>query len=154
MDKSSDLRMLYTDALAGPLCQVHAAENVATAWAALQLHRYHLLVTENDPPDLTGDELIGKLRCAGLELPVVMAASGWPMHEPALSTALQCEATIRKPFALEDLLATVNNALRASVSMRKNSLRRSRRPSSGEAHTFAPVTLHENRTKAQVIDVW
>jgi DNA-binding NtrC family response regulator len=140
VDKSSDLRMLYTDALASPGCQVDAAENVAAAWAALHTQRYHLLVTENDPPDLTGDELIGKLRCAGMELPVVMAASGWPTHEPALNATLQVAATIRKPFALEELLETVKHALRASVALRYNPRRRRRRPSSNLANAFGPAT--------------
>jgi DNA-binding response OmpR family regulator len=153
VDQSSDLRVLYTDALAGPGCQVDVAENGAAAWKALQAHRYHLLVTENDPPELTGDELMRKLRWAGMELPVVMAASGWPMHEPALSPSLQFASTLRKPFALEALLDTVRNVLRASVPMRRYAPRRNRRPNPDRTTAIDPTAAYENVSQEQAVDV-
>jgi DNA-binding NtrC family response regulator len=128
VDQNSDLRLLYTDALAGPGCHVDAAANGTDAWEALRAHRYHLVVTENDPPELTGNDLIRKLRCASMELPVIMAARGWPMREPALNPLLQFAATLRKPFAVEALVDTVTNILRAAVHMRHSPPRKSRRP--------------------------
>ncbi len=153
VDQSSDLRLLYTDALVGPGCQVDVAESVATAWKALKAHRYHLLVTENDPPDLTGNELLRRLRSASMELPVIMAASGWPAHEPALSIAHQYTAAIRKPFDLEVLLETVKGVLCASVPRRHHPPRRNRPPKTEQTTLSGSNRCHENKSKEQIVDV-
>ena len=153
VDQSSDLRLLYTDALAGPGCQVDVAESVAAAWKALKANRYHLLVTENDPPDLTGNELLRRLRGANMELPVIMAASGWPAHQPVVNPVPRNTAAIQKPFELEVLMETVKNVLRASLPMRKN-LRRRHGFSNLEHATLAgPSLCRENASKEQIFDV-
>jgi DNA-binding NtrC family response regulator len=119
VERNPDLRMLYCDALAGPDCQVDVAEDVPTAWAALQAHRYHLILTGNRPPSLTGDELMGKLLSAGMELPVVMVTGRLPLHEPVQNSESQFAVTLRMPFVLQVLLDTTRNARRASVATRK-----------------------------------
>jgi len=113
VEKSGDLQLLYTDALAGPGCRVDVAEDGAAAWEALQAHRYNLLITENELPNWTGEALIAKLRSVRMDLPVVLVAGGLPGHEPAPDLPLSCAATLMKPFALDMLLDTVNNVLRA-----------------------------------------
>jgi CheY-like chemotaxis protein len=122
VDKNSDLRLLYADALAGPGCRVDLAENGAAAWEALQARHYNLLITENEMPNLTGDELIKKLRSARMDLPVVLVAETWPDHESAENLSLPCAATLWKPFALDALLDTVKNVLRAGVPIGKSPL--------------------------------
>jgi DNA-binding NtrC family response regulator len=107
VDKSSDLRLLYADALSSPFCRVDVAENGASAWAALQIHRYHLLITENELPNLTGHELLEKLRSARMDLPVVIVVENLPVREAPRGPLLPCAATLLKPFALDDLLDTV-----------------------------------------------
>jgi DNA-binding response OmpR family regulator len=154
VDQNSDLRLFYTDALAGPGCQVDVAADGSTAWEVLQAHRYHLLLTENDPPNLTGDELIGKLRSARMDLPVVMATGRLPMHEPARNPSLQFAATLRKPFALQALMDTVRNVLRATVPMWKYPPRRSRRPNPDRTMPTHPAAVYEHASQEQAIDVW
>ena len=119
VDQNSDLRVLYADALAGPGCRVDVAEDGAAAWAALQAHRYHLLLTENELPNLTGEELIKKLRSARMDLPVVIVAGNLPAEEPARNPSLPCAATLLKPFALDALRDTVKNILRPNVPVRQ-----------------------------------
>ena len=48
----------------------------------------------------------------------IMAAGRLPTHELARNPSLQLAATLSKPFAVEALLDTVNNALRATVRPR------------------------------------
>jgi DNA-binding response OmpR family regulator len=115
VDEDSDLRRLYADALVGPSYRVDVAEDGAAGWEALQARNYHLLITEHDLPKLTGVELIRKLRAAHLALPVVMAAGRLPTHELAQNPSLQLAATLVKPFAVEALLDTVTNVLRATA---------------------------------------
>jgi DNA-binding response OmpR family regulator len=114
VDEDRDLRLLYADALARPGYHVDAAENGAAAWEALQANYYNLLITEHDMPGLTGVELVRKLRSARMALPVVMAAGRLPTHELARNPSLRLAATLSKPFAVDALLDTVRNVLRAT----------------------------------------
>jgi DNA-binding response OmpR family regulator len=114
VDEDSDLRRLYAEALARPGYDVDVAEDGAAGWEALQVNRYHLLITEHDLPKLTGVELVRKLRAAHLDLPVVMAAGRLPTDELARNPSLQLAATLVKPFPVDTLLDTVENVLRAT----------------------------------------
>jgi DNA-binding response OmpR family regulator len=116
VDEDSDLRLLYADALAGPGYHVDGAEDGAAGWEALQANSYNLLITEHDMPKVTGVELVKKLRAAHMALPVVMAAGRLPTHELARNPSLQLAATLLKPFAVDALLDTVKNVLRATDS--------------------------------------
>ncbi len=121
VDEDSDLRRLYAEALAGLGYRVDAAEDGATAWEALKANRYNLLITEHDMPTLTGVELIKMLRAARVDVPVVMAAGRLPSHELARNPSLQLAATLSKPFAINALLDTVKNVLRATDSAEEQS---------------------------------
>ncbi|HTA30169.1 MAG TPA: response regulator, partial [Candidatus Cybelea sp.] len=115
VDKSSDLRLLYADALSSPACRVDAAEHGASAWAALQARHYHLLITENELPDLAGNKLLEKLHSARKDLPSVIFVESLPAREPAQNPSLPRTPTLLKPFALEALLDAVKNALSAAI---------------------------------------
>jgi DNA-binding response OmpR family regulator len=119
VDEDSDLRRLYAEALAVPGYHVDVAEDGAAGWEALQANNYNLLITEHDLPRLTGVELVRKLRAAHLALPTVMAAGRLPTDELARNPSLQLAATLMKPFAMDALLDTVENVLRATDRPRK-----------------------------------
>ncbi len=135
VDEDSDLRRLYTDVLVGPGYRVDVAEDGVAGWEALQAYDYNLLITEHDLPKLTGVELIRKLRAAHMALPVVMAAGRLPTHELTRHRSLQIAAMLVKPFAVDALLDTVQNVLRANASPREQtdalSNRQSRPPGIG-----------------------
>ena len=83
VDDDSDLRLLYSEALARPGYHVDVAEDGAAGWKALQVKNYNLLITEHSLPKLTGVELVKKLRSARMAVPVVMTAirlptQNWP----------------------------------------------------------------------------
>jgi DNA-binding response OmpR family regulator len=116
VDKDSDLRRLYAEALAGLGYCVDAAEDGAAGWEALKAKRYGLLITEHEIPIMTGVELVKRLRAAHMALPVVMAAGRLPMYELARNPSLQLAATLSKPFVIDALLDTVRTVLRATDS--------------------------------------
>lgn len=116
VDKDSDLRLLYTDALGGHGYKVDSAEDGDVAWAALQANNYNLLITEHDLPKLTGIQLVRKMRAAHMALPVLMAATTLPTHELHRDLSLQLAATLEKPFSIELLVTTVRSALHAPPS--------------------------------------
>lgn len=111
VDEDRDLRLLYADALAGGGYQVDFAEDGAAAWGNLQANHYDLLITEHAIPKLTGVELVRKLRAARMALPVVMTSGRLPAHELVQNPALQLAAVLWKPFTIDTLLATVQEAL-------------------------------------------
>jgi CheY-like chemotaxis protein len=111
VDQNSDLRLLYTDALARSGCRVDVAQDGTTAWAALQTHKYNLLITENERPNLAGDELMMKLRAARVDLPIITVAGSLTALEPARNLPCPIAATLLKPFMLDALLDTVKNVL-------------------------------------------
>jgi two-component system response regulator PhoP len=113
VDEDSDLRRLYTEALARPGYHVVAADDGAAALEVLQANNYNLLITEHNLPTLTGVELVRKLRAARMALPVIMTAVKLPMHELARNPSLQPVTVLPKPFYMSQLLETVKEVLRA-----------------------------------------
>ena len=119
VDEDSDLRQLYAEALGGFGHHIDAAADGVAGWEALRANHYNLLITEHEMPNLTGIELVKLLRAARMTLPVIMAARRLPMHELTRNPSLQFAATMSKPFAVDALLGTVENVLRATDSPRE-----------------------------------
>jgi len=91
----------------------------AEAWGALQCIRYHLLITDNEMPHLSGVELIHKVREALIPVPIVLASAS--MTSP---DGLECDAVLPKPFTVRALLDTVRQVLLQSQVPPARSLRR------------------------------
>lgn len=114
VDDEAAIRRLMTAVLTGSGYHVDAAEDGAVAWEALQAKPYDLLITDHNMPKVTGVELVKNLRSARMALPVVLVAGRLPADELAQNPSLQVAATLEKPFALAELLDTVDNVLRAT----------------------------------------
>ncbi len=91
--------------------EVNAAEDGARGWEELQVNRYHLLITENELPKLTGMELIQKLRFAHMRLPVIIVTDKSPPMAEARRRRLHPVATLLKPYTLADFIETVKVVL-------------------------------------------
>ncbi len=114
VDDDGDIRQLNTEVLAGSGYQVDAAADGAFAWEILQLNSYDLLLTDYDMPNVTGVELLEKLRAAGMTLPVILASGTIPMKELNQHLWLQIDATLLKPYTPDELLGTVRQVLFAT----------------------------------------
>jgi DNA-binding response OmpR family regulator len=112
VDDEAAIRSLVTAVLVTSGYDVDAAEDGAVAWEALQAKPYDLLITDHNMPKITGVELVKNLRFARMDLPVVMVAGSMPTQELASNPSLQIAATLFKPFAVDELLDTVENILR------------------------------------------
>ena len=98
---------------------VDTAADGAEAWAALLDVNYHLLITDNDMPKLTGLELTAQARRAGMRLPIMMTSGSLsPMHDPACAW-LGLAAFLPKPFAPDSLVNTVEQVLLAANNLRQ-----------------------------------
>jgi two-component system response regulator MprA len=94
--------------------EVDAAADGAAAWQALNADSYDLLVTDNDMPNVSGLELLKKLRAARMALPVIMATGTMPKEEFNRHPWLRPAATLLKPYTVEELLGIVTEVLRTA----------------------------------------
>ncbi|HUD49200.1 MAG TPA: response regulator [Candidatus Baltobacteraceae bacterium] len=110
-DDEPVIRSLITAVLVRSGYDVDAAQDGAAAWAALRAKHYALLITDNSMPKITGLELVEMLREHAFTLPVIMATGVPPTEHLERHPWLRISAILRKPFAIEDLLKTVNKTL-------------------------------------------
>jgi DNA-binding response OmpR family regulator len=116
VDDNNDTRRLAMDALAGSGYNVQDAKDGAAGWKALQSgNNYDLVITDNKMPNMTGVEMIARLRSAHMTVPVIMATGHLPTHEFARKPCLRPNATLQRPFSIDDLLETVKKVLHSAT---------------------------------------
>ena len=120
VDDDPYLRHLTAEILLQQGYEVNAAEDGIVAWQALNDHRYDLMITDNQMPNLTGVALLKKLRLFGMVLPVILASGTFPMQGAAANAWLEPDATLRKPYTPELLLRTVKKLLNATDHARED----------------------------------
>lgn len=111
VDDDVDLRHLIVELLMASGYEVDDAENGARAWKVLHLNQYDLLLTDNEMPEMTGLQLVEKLRLAGFKLPVIFASGRLSPDLVTKNTHLGLAATLPKPFTPEELTSTVKGLL-------------------------------------------
>jgi CheY-like chemotaxis protein len=119
VDDDNDTRQLSVDVLAGSGYNIEVAKDGSAGWKALQSdNHYDLVVTDNKMPNMTGIEMIAKLRSARLTVPVIMATEHPPDREFARKPWLRPDATLQRPFSNDDLLEMVKKVLHAAAKRR------------------------------------
>jgi DNA-binding response OmpR family regulator len=116
VDDDRDICVLNADVLVRAGYKVDTAENGASAWKALRSNHYDALITDNTMPEITGLDLIKKLRSEDMTLPVILASGTVPAEELNQCPWLQVDALLPKPYSVAELLITVNRVLRATDS--------------------------------------
>ena len=111
VEDESDLRQLNAEVLIDAGYQVDVADDGTTAWAALQLSQYDLLITDQFLPKLSGVELLKKIHDARMSLPVIMVTEILPTWEFALHPCLQAATMLRKPYSMGKFLGMVKGVL-------------------------------------------
>jgi len=111
VEAEGDLRQLTAEVLADAGYQVDLAEDGVAAWAALQLHTYDLLITDQFLPKVSGVALLKQIHTARLTLPVIMATEILPTWEFALHPCLQAVRMLRMPYTIDKLLGLVKSIL-------------------------------------------
>ena len=116
VEDEHDLRQLTAEVLIDAGYHVDVAEDGATAWSALQLFKYDLLITDQFMPKLSGVELLRKIYTANMTLPIIMATGFLPTWEFALHPCLQPVKMLLKPYSFQKLLGLVKNVLHTTGS--------------------------------------
>ncbi len=84
------------------------------AWNESRRNHYDLVVTDKQMPRLSGLELIGRMRHAHMDLPVILVTGSFVDEQAPGFTELQISALIAKPFDSCDFLNAVRKVLKTS----------------------------------------
>lgn len=114
-DDDAMIRSLSTAILTRAGYAVKAVEDGQQAWAALVDGRYDLVITDNEMPNLTGLELVRRLRAEGMNLPVVVASGSAALLMEGEVERLCVSAMLPKPFTSEDLLKAVGQVFQTAT---------------------------------------
>ena len=117
-DDDKEVRRFNVDVLMDSGYEVHAVEDGATAWDALQLNSYDLLITDNNMPKVTGIDLCRKLHAAHMAVPVILTSGLLPVDELRQNPWLPVKATLLKPYTLAKLLGKVGGILHTANGVR------------------------------------
>jgi DNA-binding response OmpR family regulator len=87
---------------------VDARADGEAGWVAICSHDYDLIVTDNNMPNLSGVELVRRLRKTGSRTPVILVSGSYRVEDdPELDLA----AILQKPYHLYELASTARRAL-------------------------------------------
>ena len=114
VDDDDAIRHINTEVLIHYGYHVDAAEDGAVAWQRMQRNSYDLLITDNQMPNVSGMELLLKLRDFCIPMPVIMATGTLPV-ESISRPGLQPAALLMKPYTPGELLQAVEKALGATA---------------------------------------
>lgn len=118
VDDESLMRLCVSKLLQAEGYSVVTAGNGLKALELLEAEDFDLLITDNHMPQLSGLELVRKLRVIGRDIPIIMASSHCQELLEAENSWLNVSAMIEKPFSFPTLLAAIDHALRHSQGAR------------------------------------
>lgn len=111
VDDDETTRFINAKILAHSGYHVDAVEDGDAAWQALNTDSYDLLVTDHNMPNVSGVELLKKLHATCMTVPVIMATGTLPKEEFTRYPELRPDATLLKPYSVEQLLEAVKEIL-------------------------------------------
>ena len=113
-DDEPGMRFVVLKALSRASYNVTTVADGQAAWEALEMETFDLLITDNQMPQLTGQELVLKVRQHGLELPIIVAASQLECFLDPDNERLRVAQLLQKPFGLLELIDAVERVLPAA----------------------------------------
>ncbi len=115
-----DVSRLNTEELKQAGYLVDNIENGAAAWDVLQRASYHLLITDQHWPKLSGIELLKQIREAHMTLPIIMITDISPQLEFIEHPWIQPATMLVEPYSSAELLGMVEKALSANAGVEEN----------------------------------
>ena len=110
VEDAADFRTLLCEALEISGHKVVLSKSGKEALRQCRGRSFDVVVTDVVMPDVDGIELIRALRALPRQVPII-AISGASVDMLEIVKALGAQATLRKPFDLQELLAAINQVL-------------------------------------------
>lgn len=107
VDDDPTTRALHCLRLAREGFEADPAADGEEAWTALRSASYDLVLTDEQMPNLTGLGLVGRMRAAGMNLPVIVNSGSLELGGEADYPQLRLAAVLRKPLSFGVLLEAV-----------------------------------------------
>lgn len=107
VDDDPTTRTLHCLMLARAGFEADPAADGEEAWTALRSAFYNLVLTDEQMPNLTGLGLVGRMRSAGMNLPVIVNSGSLELGAAADYPQLGLAAVLRKPLSFAALLEAV-----------------------------------------------
>jgi DNA-binding response OmpR family regulator len=115
-----DVSRLNTEELKQAGYLVDHIEDGTAAWEVLQRASYHLLITDQHWPKLSGVELLKQIRAAHMMLPIIMITDVSPQLEFTEHPWIQPATMLVEPYSSAELLGMVQKALSANAAVAGN----------------------------------
>lgn len=114
VDDVPEICRLNKDLLLDLEFEVDTAEDGIAAWKLLERNSYHLMITDNRMPRMSGIELLRKLHRARRFVPTIMATGTMPDEETTCESWFQVVTVLIKPYTLAELRMAVERSIRKS----------------------------------------
>jgi DNA-binding response OmpR family regulator len=82
-----------------------------TAWKMIRAEPFDLLITDQDMPEMSGEELVRKLRAQGHTLPVIVISASPELFFTSRNRWLGVAGVLPKPFSLRELVSMTRRVL-------------------------------------------
>ncbi len=124
VDDDSSLRNMLSFVLGKEGFQVVEAESGADALKKLKGGKYDLVISDIRMPDLSGIDLLKRIKTHDPELPVIMITAYAATHDAIEAMKLGAEDYVTKPFNLEELKIIIHKSLhKKSIELENIELR-------------------------------
>jgi DNA-binding response OmpR family regulator len=121
VDDDEMIREICGEILSRAGYSVDLARGGEDGWDLLQRKKYHLLIANHDMPEVTGLELVVRVRGAGMELPIIIASGFVSFTDDDTYAWLRFSFCLRKPFTPATLQRAVEDVLRADALLAQSS---------------------------------
>jgi DNA-binding response OmpR family regulator len=111
VESDADACLAVSSSLRAAGYDIDEAEDGVAAWEALQHTAYALMITNQHLLKSSGAELLEQIYDAHLDLPVIMTTKILPTWEFTLHPWLQRAVMLHRPYAQDQLLKFVREAL-------------------------------------------
>jgi DNA-binding response OmpR family regulator len=112
LEDEIDYQETISDYLQSLDYKVDSYENGREALEAIYENSYHLLLLDIRVPEVSGYEIVKKIRAEGNDIPVIFLTSLTDINNLSIGYELGCNDYIRKPFAIQELKYRVEQTLK------------------------------------------
>jgi two-component system response regulator AtoC len=91
---------------------VETAIHGEEGWQRLSADVFDLLITDSHMPELSGLDLIGRLRASGSTMPVILMSAMMPSTQPSVRSFIQPGHLMDKPFSMLEVLESITSLIR------------------------------------------
>lgn len=97
----------------------HAGYNVimandgCEAWKLLNSESFDLLLTDNKMPELSGEDLVFKVRQHGMDIPIILMSGQFAFSNSGENLLKEISKVVKKPFYPPELVEAVKLTLHA-----------------------------------------